>query len=196
MNFPSLAFVGLAVALAAAACSSDELFSSGGTTTPTGTGASTSTTASGGGGASTTTSTTVTNGGSGGGGVTTTSTSIGGAGGTGGAPAEIPCSNQTCYWPQICCLSYYGPQYDECGAPGGCQNGIEIECNAPSDCEQGWVCCGRWTQNGYTDVACSLTCEDDASSMGVLLCDTQGDCPFGLCTPSGSLPQGFSYCAL
>jgi hypothetical protein len=126
---------------------------------------------------------------------------MGGAGGFGGAPAEIPCGNQTCLAPEICCVSYYGPDYDQCGPSGSCDgNSLEAACNGPSDCPEGWLCCGRWVVNGqygyYTDVACSPTCVPDGGSDGVVLCDTQEDCPLGTCQQSGSLPLGYSVCII
>jgi hypothetical protein len=202
MRVRGLVYLGLGAALAVAACGSDQLFSGGGRTTPTGTGASTTSTQSGGGGTGTTTTSV---GATGGGGATTTTTNVGGAGafggfgGSGGAPAEIPCDNLTCHGPDVCCLSNWGPQYDVCSAPGTCDaNSIQIECNGPSDCGPNEVCCGRWVQDGqtayYIGVECSTTCLPDIDSQGVTLCDTQDDCLVGTCTPSALLPYGFSYC--
>jgi hypothetical protein len=93
-------------------------------------------------------------------------------------------------------VSFWGHEYDQCAPSGNCGNeSVEAQCDGPNDCPPSWLCCGRYGGQGYVEVLCSQSCEDDGTTQGVVLCDTQADCPAGLCTPSGWLPTGFSFCA-
>lgn len=204
MRFAWLLVGGCGLVWAIGACSSDnDLFrpdgspppgtgASGAGTTATGTaGSGTTTTVTTSTGAGTATATTTT--GTGAGTTTTTTTTTT----TPPPPPEIPCGNQTCLGPEVCCISYQGAQYDECGPPGSCSDtSVEAACDGPDDCPGAQICCGRFVENPgyYTEVACVPTCESVPGTLGVTMCESAADCTGADCVASGWLPDGFSYC--
>jgi len=122
---------------------------------------------------------------------------VGGAGGQGGAPSHggdgptgstvsgssstgvvamptVPCGNGSsviveCAPAQACCFSQTSAAYDECGAPGACDDYV-FTCNEPSDCASG-VCCADEDFFGFTGtISCVTSCS------GGVLCAEDADC--------------------
>lgn len=68
------------------------------------------------------------------------------------------------------------------------------ECDGPEDCDDGQVCCGTFSGEGYSRIKCQASCdEDDQRELchpNGPACSTQG----AICERSPSLPLGYHRC--
>jgi hypothetical protein len=84
-------------------------------------------------------------------------------------------SSQTC-----CVSSSVLSMQRRCAAGNSCGQGTPVHCDDTADCPSGQVCCGTdYTNIGYTDVSCRMTCGPSTFTMTyVRFCDpNNNDCP-------------------
>jgi hypothetical protein len=117
--------------------------------------------------------------------------------GVAGAPAmpppmRIPCGAETCtFGTQTCCarLQNGAPMATCIAATDSCQGGLSFSCSSTAECGGGAVCC-------VSTRSLSTTCEQPVAcvlSPGIILCDSDADCPglIGNCCGRGNM----KFCA-
>jgi hypothetical protein len=91
--------------------------------------------------------------------------------------AGVPCGNDTCNDPDVCCVTMQGASCTQ-----DCQNGLSLACDGPEDCSNGDICCGDVGMGGG-GAECMAVDQCDPGWTSGVVCHADGDCPDnGTCT--------------